>query len=149
MASLAGQSGAVVLGDDLGEAFGLGVIRLVATDAENGGIEFWRMDRDRIGGVGCEGAVAGFAVHACMLSRVLHSDDIGMASLAGLVSSKHDSLGGYFRDGVSTIVAIFTETPGYQHSPHEDKSDYRGHEDKGDTQQMLGILETIHCCTRP
>jgi hypothetical protein len=111
MAGLAGQSGAVFLGDDLGEAFGFGAICLVATDAENGGIEFWRLNGDRIAGVCGERAVAGFAVHAYMLSRILHGDDIGMTGLAGLMSRKYDSLGSYFRDGVSSVVAVSAETP--------------------------------------
>jgi len=121
MAGFAGQSRAVFLGIDLREIFGLGGVRLVATNAENGGIELRRLDRARIARVCCERAVASFAVHAYMLSVFLHGEDIGVASLAGLVSSKHHRFGGDIGERIATVVAILTETPRHQDRPHENK----------------------------
>ena len=135
-------------GDDLGKAFGLGAVRLMTTDAENGGIELWRLDRSRIRGVFCQSTVAGFAVHACVFSLVLHGDDIRVAGLAGLPSGKQNRLGGNFRDGISAIVAIFAKASGYQGRPQEDKGENRDREDDCDTQQMLDILEPVHRDTR-
>lgn len=136
-------------GDDLRKVFGLSAVRLMATDAENGGIELWRQDRTRILGMFCQRTVAGFAVHACMFSLVLHANNIRVAGLAGLVSGKPDWLGGNFHDGISAIVAIFAKALRYQGCPQEDKGDDRDREDHGDTQQMLDILERVHRDTRP
>jgi len=87
MAGLAGQSGAVLLGDDLREVSGPGAVHLMARTQRTAVSSFggWRVPGSSA--CFCERAVAGFAVHACMLSSS-QSDDIGMASLAVHVTGK-------------------------------------------------------------
>ncbi len=110
MAGLAGQSGIVLVGDNLREVFGPGAVYRVATDAENGGIQFGRLDRAGIFGVSCERSVAGFAVDADMFSLILHSDDIGMASLAGFVTGKSNWPRRDLREGGAAIETILSKT---------------------------------------
>lgn len=143
MAGFAGQSRAVFLGIDLREIFRLGGVRRMAANAENGGIEFRRLDGARITGVCCKRAVAGLAVHACMLSVLFQREDVGMAGLAGLVSSKHRWFGGDFGDRISAIVAVLTETPRHKDRPDQNKDYDSSGEDQGDTPQMLRVLEPV------
>ena len=146
MAGFAWQVGGIVYrGDDLGKASGPGAIHLMATDTEKGGVQMRRLDRARIFRVFCKSAVAGFAVHACVLSLALHAEDIRMAILTGLVPGKDDRLCGDFRKGVSTIVAVFAETSGLEDRAQDDKCQNAEQEDEGDSQQVFGVLEAFHC----
>ena len=150
MTGFAGQSRAVFLGIDLREIFGLGGVRLVAANAENGCVELRRLDRARIARVCCERAVTSFAVHACMLSILLHGEDIGVASLADFVSGKHHRFGSDFGDRIATVVAVLTETPRHEDCSDQNKDDDSSGKDQGDTPQMFRVLEPVrfHWCTR-
>lgn len=103
----------VLLRDDLREVFGPGAVHFVAAYAQKGSIQFWRRDGAGIVGMLRQRAMAGLAVHRYMLAFALHRGDIRVASLASPVSSENNRLRGYFRDGISAIVAIFAETAGY------------------------------------
>ena len=56
-----------------------------------------------------ERAVAGFAIHTCMLAVFLLVENVAMAGLTGLMSGEVDRLGGHVGKGIAAIVAVLSK----------------------------------------
>jgi len=90
MAGVAGDAAGVVRGNDLRESFRLGAVGFVAASADDGGVEFRRLDGGWVVGVLGLGSVAGFAGDDDVLAELFLIDNVGVAGLANVVSGMGD-----------------------------------------------------------
>ena len=141
VAGITGNSTRVICGDDLGKGLWFGAVGFVTAGADDGGVEFRRFDGCRIVGVFCLGSMASLAGDHNMLAEFLLVDNVGVASLANVMSSVRDGTGRGLGDGIAAIVAILPKTVGYDRRAQEDEGNQRDRDHDGKTNQVLGVLE--------
>ena len=136
MAGLTSDSAGVRGCIHLWEPGGLGNILLVATRANDCRVRQRGYQRSGILGVLRQRTMAGFAVHMSMLAVALRVGDIGMAGLAGLVTSVVNGPGGQFVERVAAIMPILAEGLGNQRSAYGEEPEDTGEENSGQPEEM-------------
>ena len=96
VAGLAGQSTGVLVRVNLGKVFGFGGTGRMAAHAEDRSVQFGWQNRGVVGVLG-QGTVAGFAVYVCVLTALLHLQNVGVAGLTGVVAGEVNRAGGDLR----------------------------------------------------
>lgn len=143
VAGCTGNALGMVGRDDLGEPFRPGAVRFVAARAQYSWIRKNGLDA-RIFGVPGERSVTGLAVYVGMLAGFLLLENVHVARFAGLVSGVRDGKTGHVGEGVSAIMAVFSEAPGDEIRADCEECKDSQQEDACDTQEVLGISESIH-----
>lgn len=113
VAIAAGCAAGVFLGIHLREVLRLGGVGFVAADAKDGRVGFlWYQFAGVVGVVG-ESAMAGFATDSGVLAGLLHFEFVLMTHGAGVAAGEGDRAGGDLAESLGTVVAVLTETGGY------------------------------------
>ena len=141
MAGVTCEPVGVIRGNNLGEGFRLGAIRLMAADAEHRCIQLRRGQRCRIRGMLPQRPVAGFAVHMDVSAVLLLRDHVTVAILTRLVASVIYRATGNLRDRIRAIMAVLSEASRNKKTTnHQEDNDSR-RENCCKPEQMTGILE--------
>ena len=143
MTGVAGNALGVIGGDDLGEGFGFGAVGFVAAGADDSCVELGRLHGSRIVGVFGLGSMTGFAGDDDVSAEFLLIDDIGVAGLAGIVSSVNDGAGGDFGDGCAAIVSVLPKTVGDDDGAQADEGNQGDCHDCREPDEMFNILEQV------
>jgi len=106
VAHIAGGSARMLRRDDLRKLLRFGDVRFVATGAKHGGLQFRRLDRDRVFRMLGQRPMARLAVNSRMPSFLFQFEHVGMARLAGLVAGKGNRTRGDFGDCVAPVMAV-------------------------------------------
>jgi len=138
----------VVGGRDLRETPWLGGIGLMATDTEDGGVEFGRLHGGGIVGVFCQWSVAGFTVHVRVPAVFFLVENVGVAGFASLVAGIVDGAGGELGQSVPAVVAVLSKTARNQKAADAKKREDANQEDGCQPEEVSCIFEGIHKVAR-
>lgn len=144
MACVTSETSGVIRSGDLGKALRLRGVRLVATGAQYGRIEFGGFYRGGIVRVLGQRSVAGLAIHLRMPASVFLVKDVDMAGLAGLMASELNRPGRDFGHCISAVVPVLSKTFRDQKAPHGEKYQQAEHEHPSQAEKMSCIFEYIH-----
>ena len=103
---IAGGSARMLRRDDLRKLLRFGDVRLVATGAKHGGLQFRRLDRDRVFRMLGQRPMTRLAVDSRMPSFLFQFEHVGMTRLAGLVAGKGNRMRGDLGDCVAPVMAV-------------------------------------------
>ena len=103
---IAGGSARMLRRDDLRKLLRFGDVRLVATGAKHGGLQFRRLDRDRVFRMLDQRPMARLAVNSRMPSFLFQFEHVGVAHLAALVAGKGNWVRSDFGDCVASVMAV-------------------------------------------
>ncbi len=143
--SASGVAG-VVFSHDLREFGGFGRIRLMALDAQHGGIGELGIERLGIFGVFSQRSVASLATDTRVRAGFLKVCDIRVARFASFPSCEAGGASGDVVEGSGAVVAVLAEAFGDYQTPRNEENDKSGDENQSDADQMLGVPESIaHC----
>ena len=146
MGLVAGRTGhalGMVGRDDLREPFRPGAVCFVTARAQHRGVGKNGLDA-RIFGMFGERSVTGFAVYVDMFTGFLLLEDLHVAGFAGLMSGMRDGKTGNVGERVSPIMSVFSKAPGNEIRANREECKDSEQEDACDTQEVLGISESIH-----
>jgi hypothetical protein len=133
----------VIGSSDLGKSFRLGAVGLVAARADDGGIEFRRLDGSRIVGVPGLRAVTGFAGDYDMLAQLFLIDHLGVAGLANIVSGVSDRALRDFLDRIGAVMTVLTKRTGHDGGTQDSESNQGDGHDCGEPDQVFDIFEQV------
>ncbi len=109
---------------DLRKLLRFGDVRLVTTHAKHGGLQFLRLDRDRVFRMLGQRPMARLAVDSRMPAFLFHFEHVGMARLARLVAGKDSRMRGDFGDCVAPVMAVLPKAARHQQgSRHQEQDD--------------------------
>ncbi len=130
-------------GGDLGESFGLGAVGLVATGADDGGVELARLHGGGVIGVFGLSSVAGFAGDYDVAAELFLIDHVCMAALAYVVACEGCGAGGDLGNGSTTIVAVLAEAVGDDKGAQGDERNQSDGHHCREPDEVLNILEQV------
>ena len=116
----------------------------MAARADHRGIGQLRHHGSRILDVLGERAVAGLAVDARVLARLLHGHLVAVAVFTGLVTGIVHWFGGKLGQRIAAIVAILSKALGNKVCPNQNEHQQHHREHYRQPDQMFGILEFSH-----
>ncbi len=122
VAGLAGETSGVLLRIHLGKILWLSRTRRMAAYTKHRSVELCRLHRARIVSMLSQRTVAGFTVDACMLARLLHLRNVGMASFATALTRKVDGASGDIANSRAAVMAIFSEALRYYEVSNHQKN---------------------------
>ena len=128
---------------DLRECLGLGAIRLVATRADDGSVGQLRRHRSRIVGVLALCSVARFAGNVGVAAKLFLIDDLGVAALTDVVTSKNRRTGRDLSDRCPAVVAILAKALGHDGGTQQNKNRQEDDNDDRKTDEMFSVLEHV------
>src|SRR5208283_642080 len=144
VAGIAGRSARVFLRHNLRKVLWLGDVRLVATDAQLGGIQLRGLHRRRIVGMLGERPVARLAGNSLVYAFALYVEDIGMAALADLVASVGNRQCRNLGDCLAAIMSVLSKTARDEGGTQHDESDDTHQKDGGHPEKVSRIFEIFH-----
>ena len=144
MAGVAGETSGVIGGDDLRKSLGLGAVGLVTVRTNDGGVGQLWFYRGRIVSVFALGSVASFAGNVGVTTQFLLIYDVGVASLAGVMTRENWHAGSDLGDGCTAIMAILAKTLGDDSGAQQDEDRQQNRDDDGEADEMFCVLE--HGC---
>src|SRR3982751_1679440 len=122
-------------------------VRRVAVRAERCGDRQPGLGRVDAAGVGAERSVARLAGDALVARLGAKVDDVHVALGAGGLPRVHRLLRAYVVDGVGAVVSELPEALRHQFRARNGKHEHSGQEQRGQADQVLDILETLHAST--
>lgn len=144
MAGFAGLSAGMVFAVDLRKACRLGDVGFVATRAKSRRVGQLWSHVGRVGRVIRERTVAGLAVHAGVLARLLEGDHVVVAVLTDLMSGELDGPRGDLGEGITAKVAVPAEAAGNQHGSDGEEDGNSCDKYGCNPEEVLVVLEPIH-----
>ncbi len=133
----------MLCGGDLGEGLRLGTVGLVATGADDGGIELGRFHGGRVVSMPGLGSVASFAGDDDVLALLLLVYNVGMAGLAGVMAGEGDRPRRCLGDGSAAIVAVLAEAARDDGGAQEKECDHCDRHDGGEPDEVFDVLEQV------
>ncbi len=122
----------------------LGDVLLMAANAQLGGIQFLRLDSRGIVGMRGERAVTRFTGNGFVHAFALHVEDLGVATLADLVSCIRNRTRRYFGDRVAPIMSVLPKTLWHQQTARDQKQHEPDQEDGCQAEEVFRIFEFLH-----
>ena len=107
-----------------------------------------RGDFRRIRHVIGQRTVAGFAVHARVLARLLERGHVVVTVLTNFVPGEFRGVSRNFGKGVTAKVAVLAETTGHKHEAKCQKGDHTREEYRCNPEEVFEVLEPIHGAIR-
>lgn len=143
MAGVAGYASGVICGCDLRKGFGFGAVAFVAAGADDGGVEFRRLDGGGIVGMLGLGSVAGFAWNDDVLALLLLFHNVGVAGLAHVVTGMSDGTGRGLGNGGAAIVSVLAEAARDDGGAQEKECHQSDRHDYGEADEVFDVLEQV------
>ncbi len=131
----------MVGGDDLWECIGLGAVDLVTPGADDGCVGQLGLRRCWVFSVLALRPVAGFAGNVGMAAELFLIDDVGVASLAGVMPGKNRRAGSNLADSITAIVAVLSEALGDNGLAQQDEDYQQDGDDNREPNEMFDVLE--------
>ncbi len=141
MARVTGDSTRMIGCHDLWKRVRLGAIGLVATGTYHSRIKLGGSNRCRILGVVGKCSMASLTRNHGVLTQLFLVYDLGVATLADLVSSKSNRTSRDLGDGICAIVAVLPEAAGDHSGANKDESHRRNGHDQRQTNEMFYVLK--------
>ena len=124
---------------DLWKCLRLGTVGLVTTGTHQCRIKLRRSNRCRILGVVGKCSMASLTRNHHMLTQFFLVYDLGVASLADLMSRKSNRTRRDLGDSVSAIVAVLSKATGDYSGANKDESDRRNGHDQRQPNEMFYV----------
>ena len=134
---------------NLGEIHRLGVVRLMASSAEDGGIELWRSDAGRVFRVLHLRAMARFASNPGVTTGLFQIKNVTVAGFTDFVASKGNGLGHDFLQSVAPKVAVLAKALGNEEVPENKEEDEARQENGGHAKKVRQVFGLNHSGKRP
>lgn len=115
---------------DLRKMLRFGHVSLVTTHAKHSGLQFFRLDRDRVFCMLGQRPMARLAVDPRMPAFLFHFEHVGMARLARLVAGKDSRMRGDFGDCVAPVMAVLPKAARHQEASRYQEQDDTYQEDR-------------------
>ena len=148
VARIASDPGGVIGGHDLRKRFRLGAVSLVTAGAHQRRIKLWRSHRCWIFRVAGKRSMAGLAGNYYVPAQLFLIDDVGVASLAGLVSGKRNRTCRNLGNGISAIVPILPEAARNDGGAKGDECNRSNCHDKSQPNEMFDVLKHARLLAR-
>ena len=143
MAGVASDSAGMVGGHNLREPLGFRAVCFVTAGADDGGVEFWRLDRRGIVGVAGERPMAGFASDDNMLSLILLFGHFRVTAFTDGMASVSDRTSRYFSNGGASIVTILTEGSGNDCRSEPDEGHDADRHEASEADEVFYVFEQV------
>jgi len=149
MACIAGKSTGMAGRSDLREGLRFRAVAFVTAGAYHSRVELRRRNGCRIVSVLSKGSVAGLTRNHHVFAQLFLVDNVGVASLADLMSRVRNRTGCDVSHGISAIVAVLAEAVRSQDSPNQDKRNHCNCDDYSQPNEMFDVLEHVRLLAAP
>lgn len=149
MTDVAGQPRRMVGGMNLGEIHRLRVVRLMAPNAEHGGIE---LRGSGTGGIFCVlglRSMTRFTGHPGMAPCLFQIQNVAVTGFADFVASKGNRLGHDFLQGVAPKVAVLAKALRDENASEHKEEDEAHQENGGHAKKVREVFGLNHSCGGP
>lgn len=92
--------------------------------------------------------MTGLARYDDVLALFLLIDDVGVAAFANFVPGVSDGSCGNLSNCCSPVMPVLSEALGYDCGPQNQENAHRYDDNRGQSDQMLGIFEQVHLPAR-